>query len=323
MTALDPLAEESGACLRFPGWTKAVFHSRFPQPETSTPVALVATDFSPGSDRALRRALMLRKDESPTIVLGHVVERHRSPDGPGEARNASTTLLQLRASIRALDHVPCRSLVRHGDVTEQLSTAAQECEADLIILGPQHSRFFQELRPTLAERLVTRTGRPVLVANGVPASWYRRALIATKLDVEDQSFIEPLQDIFDCGRLDLDVLHLYDPLPQQMMARAAIPRRQIEEVRQSQYWDAQLKLSFWLEDRRVGRANFLTPALEGVPAQDIAKIAGKRACDLIVVASGPQSLVKRILVGSTVTALINGRAQDVLVVPKKSGRSQS
>lgn len=300
-----------------------MFHSRFPRPEASTPVALVATDFSPGSDRALRRALMLRRDESPTIVLGHVVERHGNSDGSDEARNPSTTLLHLRASIRALDHVLCRSLVLHGDVEEQLSSAAEECAADLIILGPQQSHFLHQLRPTLAERLVTRTGRPVLVANGVPASWYKRALIATKLDVEDQTFTEPLQGIFGCDRLDLDVLHLYDPLPQLMMARAAIPRRQIEEVRQSQYWDVQLKLSFWLTDRRVGKTSFLTPALDGLPAQDIAKTAGKRGCDLIVVASRPQSLVKRMLVGSTVSALINEGAQDVLVVPKPSRCSRT
>src|SRR5690606_10749402 len=132
-------------------------------------------------------------------------------------------------------------------------------------------------------------GLPVLVAKGVPANLYRRALIATKLDREDEALLESFGRLFGRHDLSLDLVHLCDAFLPDMMRSAAVDPNRIGEVEASEQWRARSSLLDWLKRTRQGRATLLTPPSKGSIPHQIIEMATKRSCDLVAASAGRSS----------------------------------
>lgn len=133
---------------------------------------LVATDFSPHSDRAKALAASLAGSSNATIDLVHVLE-----EAPEYAIRVTPEIAEFEAQARARTHerleaagadlqksgIEVRTHLRKGYPPEVISQLATDCESDLIVMGTHGHRGFDRLSlGSVAERTLRLAGCPVL-----------------------------------------------------------------------------------------------------------------------------------------------------------------
>lgn len=142
-----------------------------------TPLVLIATDFSPGSEAALRGFEGLwPKGGRVRIQLVHVIEPIVVVAAPAptaswdsyeedRGREARTALERLarRITKRVAPVGKVQTLVPIGSAHAQICKVAKKLNADLVVVGT-HGRtgLRHVLIGSVAERVVRHAGRPVL-----------------------------------------------------------------------------------------------------------------------------------------------------------------
>jgi universal stress protein A len=139
---------------------------------------LVPTDFSESSRKALHYAQRLAQQFGSTVVLVHVIEPvYVYPvDGlmhfPGDVRDANTErrpetekALERLAELAAVQgHVAVRTRTRIGRAFDEITAAAREEKADLIVISTHgYCGLKHVLLGSVAERVVRHAPCPVLV----------------------------------------------------------------------------------------------------------------------------------------------------------------
>ena len=124
---------------------------------------LVATDMSPRSDRAVRRAFDLGRAHDVPVTVLTVLDDAMPPDLTDLLHaKAELQLDQFAASVA--DGHAHDVTIRVGDPTEIILEAAQNDPRCLLVMGVHRPRpFLDALRETTMQRIVRRTANPVLL----------------------------------------------------------------------------------------------------------------------------------------------------------------
>ncbi len=132
---------------------------------------LVATDFSPASDRALNYALAIARRYESHVYVAHAIRPDLYTLTPPEAsvgmvelvhQAAEQEMAELLISGR-LREVPHQAVIEEGDVWTVLSRLAGLHNADLIVLGTHGRTGFEKMfLGSVAERVFRLSERPVL-----------------------------------------------------------------------------------------------------------------------------------------------------------------
>ena len=141
---------------------------------------LVAIDLTPRGHRAFRRGLQLALGSGADLRLIYV----SSDELPRQLQLANETFAQeelaahaARAREEGIPTVACAVL--KGNTSEQITRAAIDDAADLIIVGPHRkSSFAQDLLGTTAGKILRSGQYPVLVARGEDGSKYASVVVA-------------------------------------------------------------------------------------------------------------------------------------------------
>jgi nucleotide-binding universal stress UspA family protein len=147
---------------------------------------LVATDFSDGAERALRRALQAPLGPKATVTLAHVLPK----DIPGQLRaqairDAEARLAALVAGHRAEASatVELRAEVLEGAPAKQLVRRASELDAELLVLGRHGRRPMVDFFVGSTAQKVLRQGAvPVLLVRTSADTSYQRVLVGLALE---------------------------------------------------------------------------------------------------------------------------------------------
>jgi nucleotide-binding universal stress UspA family protein len=133
---------------------------------------LTATDFSPGSDDAVARAVELAKQMRASLEILHVVEMGTEPfpfglldikDG-GDFFAYIERELTRRAETARKAGVDCTFKSVDGKPAEEIVRRAREIGAELIVLGTHgRSGLAHALFGSVAEQVVRRADRPVVM----------------------------------------------------------------------------------------------------------------------------------------------------------------
>lgn len=197
---------------------------------------LVPTDFSPGAELAIGRALLLPLASTATVHLVHVL----SPDLPrrlragvnAEARRALQCLLEGAQQRARGSRVTVTSEVRSGESFVEIIRSSRELEAELIVIGRHGRRPVRDMViGTTVERVIRHGDVPVLAVNLEPASPYARPLIATDLGDTASRVVELALRITLPAAQTLRVVHAYRApfegfVAPTAAARASNPYRQ-------------------------------------------------------------------------------------------------
>lgn len=161
---------------------------------------LVPTDFSPGAELALKRAIAVARLYGASIWLLHVITPSAFaglagivPGALSEMQTAGeTSILELAASVR-MQNLECACLVREGVLDEQVRAVIAESSIDLLVLATKAGTGLHGYAlGATAERILRKTIVPVITVatcrtlRDWTAEGPQRILFAT--DLSDDSF---------------------------------------------------------------------------------------------------------------------------------------
>ena len=95
---------------------------------------LVPMDFSSASEKAFQHALDLARQYRSNVTLLHVLAGPESEDGRGNAESAKKNLSAF-CKAAAAGSKRCKSMIRTGIPFVEITQAADEERADLIVMG--------------------------------------------------------------------------------------------------------------------------------------------------------------------------------------------
>jgi nucleotide-binding universal stress UspA family protein len=141
--------------------------------------ALVASDLTDRSDRALARSLRLTHEPRRLTVL-HVIASGLPPELVAEQQRSAESFLANRLrEVSPEGAVGCGSIVVTGTVFSTIIAEAIARAADLIVIGKPANHPYTELfTGTTAERVIRFSDRPVLMVKQPAREPYRRVLVA-------------------------------------------------------------------------------------------------------------------------------------------------
>lgn len=278
---------------------------------------LVATDFSERSDRAIRRAKLLAREFDAKIHLVHVVDDDQAQAIVQAERDASTQILEeLTHTLEEIDAVKCDFRVLLGKPFIGITQAAQDVNADLIVIGPHRRQLLRNiLVGTTAERTIRTADRPVLMANGVPTGMYRRAIVATDLSDYSETTIRTVKSLGLLDRLNVSLLHVFTVPGTALMDRASLNEDDKQSYIAGERKRAMKDVTSFIERINVGEMSpILKPATAKI-AETICETAHDLSTELIVMGTCGRSVVARVLLGSVTEGVLRNSVHDVLAIP--------
>jgi nucleotide-binding universal stress UspA family protein len=280
---------------------------------------LVATDFSPRSDRALRRATLLAKQLEATLSLVHVVDDDRPKRMVDSERESASMVLEKQArSLREVDGVDCIARVVLGRLADEIVKAAEESAADVLILGSHRHRALQDVfLGTTAERTIRVAGRPLVVANGVPAGFYRNILVAIDLSEWSAAGLRVIADVGLGKQALVSVVHVFDAPARNYLSLTSAGEQDLRDYLAGERARAAKELASFLRDAGFAPAHQVLKPNETNAAHVICTTAREVAADLIVVGTHGRTGIAKLLLGSVAQEVLHIAEQDVLAIPPR------
>ncbi|WP_224241638.1 universal stress protein [Hyalangium gracile] len=295
--------------------------TRSPPPEGLSRV-VVATDFSPRSERALARAARLPLRPGARVHLLHVLGPSARGD-PLDSQEREVVERELRAAAHAMARrarrggpaVEVSPVLRQGAPAEEVARCMEEVGAELLVMGrPRHPSFLWRqgtaFRPE--ERLLRRVSASLLLVAPREATAYRRPLVAVDFSPPARRALE--LTLLVCPRASqVGVVHVcdtsYELVLHQVWSRPEQVLRYREEARAAARAELERLLAC------VGQeASRLEPlVLGGSREEGVLAMARKRQPDLIALGSRRSMGLAEVLLGTLAGRVLRETACDVLI----------
>jgi nucleotide-binding universal stress UspA family protein len=278
---------------------------------------LVATDFSTRSDRAVRRAILLARKFEAAVSLIHVVDDDRPKRIVDTERESASMLLNEQArSLRELDGVDCSASVTLGSVSEEITKAVEASMADVLVIGPHRHQAFQDVFVgTTAERTIRTRRHPVLVASGVPASFYRHVLVAVDLSDCSKNALRVVSGLGLDNHAAVSAVHVFDAPARSYMALGSASDHEVEDYLAREKARAAGELAVFMRGLEFTPARHVLKPNEPSTAHVVCATAREVSADLIVVGTRGRTGITKFLLGSVAEEILHIADRDVLAVP--------
>lgn len=275
---------------------------------------VVATDFSPESEAAVRRAAAIANETGVPGVLAHVLPAML----PAEVQAAAVEQAShaLAHAIDALDATSrgFSSRLLTGDTTAELSALASR--STLLVAG---TREWDPVRHLALGRtstaLVRDAAAATLIVKRNSGNPYRRVLVAVDLSPASVPAIAAAAAIAPGAQFEL--LHAFEVEFEPTMRRVGIDDAVIDEYRGRARAKAISALDALASRAPIPREWIATRAARGDPRQAILERAAEGA-DLIAMGKRPMGAMERFFVGSVALHVLERAACDVLVAPQEA-----
>lgn len=283
---------------------------------------LAATDFSPNSRYAGERAAMLGTTLGVERgLLLHVLEGSwleslkRFIGSPAEVErgiidDASNSLVELAEEFRQTSGFSFEMQVRTGNTLDVIVEAASNY--DLLVVGAHGRHPVRAVAlGTTAQRLLSKTRKPVLVVKGKPDRPYRRVLVAVDFSSNSRKAME-YGSVIAPGAI-VNVVHTYEPLLERQMISAGASDKVLEEYRAKARIGAETQMTVFLDAGEWNTSGMLQRVEYGHASARLPEIVEEWDPDLVVVGKHGRSRVEELLLGSVTIHLLSQSQCDVLV----------
>lgn len=277
---------------------------------------LLATDFSTRSDRALRRAALIADRSNAALTVLHVIDDDQPNYLIKTQREAAWALLEdaVKTIIR-FDRVSADMRLATGDVSSTIVEVAGEIDAAMILVGPHRRKLKDMFIGTTAERVIERTDRPVLMANGMPSGAYDRVFVALDFDDASRSAVRAARELDMLAGTEVTVMHGFDAPALGMMKRAMEVQDSIDHYVAGEAQQASHAFEEVLAEIDLKPDRRLLKPIEGSPARTILACAEAEDAELIIVGINRRKGAERLLIRSVALEVLREAERDVLVVP--------
>ncbi len=275
---------------------------------------LVATDFSPRSQRAVRRAGILAGQSGGDVILMHVVDGGGAREAARDLREAHRMTVEQVAIVPELVGVECRPLVVAGSLPDAVCDAATAHQAELIVAGASRGTAARGSGRTVRS-LIRAAPCPVLVVDRPATGPYARVMVP--VDVSDAS-ARALRSIASLGlpdRARVTVVHAFEALGKPKLSGFGVPREQIEGYVESWRSTVAEEIEAFLQADGLAGRDWSRRVEEGRPDEVIVGLAARMSSDLLVMGTQARTGIRKAVLGSVTEAVLDAGGADVLVVP--------
>jgi len=288
---------------------------------------LTTTDFSDDSRAGVRYAAALAERLNADVALLHVVEPRSWMDRL-EARKDSELVALAQAQLAKVakrevgGDATVTSSVRTGKPFHEITTAAREGTADLIVIATHgYTGVERILLGSTAERVVRHAPCPVLVvptrelpkrAGKAPPFQLKKILVP--IDFSNLSKDALPYAVFLAGRFDAEVilLHVVEPFaPPAELGYAPSTAKEAEAASQQ---CAAEQLARVRQQTLTPNMSVQTLVRSGAPFHEICCAAKALGADLIVLTTHGYTGLKHVWLGSTAERVVRHAPCPVLVV---------
>lgn len=285
---------------------------------------LAATDLSAPARHAAERAALTAHRLRADLELLHVtnlttMDRFRQfvAELPPEA--LERLMEDARAELRTLgEHLAQQHGVtpglrlRSGPLLQEITDAASDDDADLLVLGARGNSFMRHLLlGTTAERLIRKTDRPMLIVKQAPHESYRTLLIP--VDFSAHSLPALHHAIAIAPDACFVLLHAFEVPFEGKLRLAGVEEDWIHRYRITAKDEARERLRALRDEAGIPPESARLLVLHGNPSLSIIQQEQEQDCDLIVIGKHGESLLEDLLLGSVTKHVLAESQGDVLV----------
>jgi nucleotide-binding universal stress UspA family protein len=284
---------------------------------------LVPVDFSDTSRKAMRYGGFLALKFSAKLTAAHIVPSFGAFNYafPGDTYEFEKKVFaeagkQLPQEIPAAcrDRLKTETVIKAGDVRDELLDIIQNAKADLVVMGTHGRRSVERLiLGSTTESMLRRVPVPILTVSQRGAAKeaespfevpFHRILYATDLSETTESGLHYCADLARVLGAHLTLLHVLDlrdtvAFNNEADLHAALMGRLHKAIGKEHCTDLRTA----------------TEVVRGVPHREILKFADKINADLIVINLQSKGLLERAVLGSTAERVIRASSKPVLSIP--------
>lgn len=257
---------------------------------------VVATDGSPGARLAVERARILSKQAGLPLLSVSVVD----------SKEAEVGIRQWLQGVGPFDEV----IIREGPPAPTVVEVGSELGAFLLVVGCNGERppSARGLGAT-SDRIVRSADRSVLVVIHGDHLPYNQVVAGIEGSEESSDVTQMVRTIAPGAALA--AVHAFAVVGRTKLVSAGATESQLATLEAAYAEDADDRIRKALD--RIAGSDFIPMVAAGRPDEVIAETARTLNADLVVIGSRANSLIQRILLGSTRYHLLQAPPCDVLI----------
>lgn len=280
---------------------------------------LCATDLTSRSDSALHRAVTLARQTGARLTVVHAIGER--PPGRVMRMQINRAYVQLLSKLENTFNAELEFVdvvVRAGAPRQVIIDAANEVDADLVVMAPPRPRRFDWIVGTTAERFIRATSRPLLVVHRPVEGSYRNVALATDLS---NASVPMLRTAARLGVLDhayATLMHASQVPYQNMLRAAGVNEDSIEHYYLSYQQELAQRLESMLISAGLAAERTHVRVRTDPPAVAIREVIEREQPELLAIGASRWFLLKRVFIGSVADQLLRAPMCDMLVIPHRS-----
>ncbi len=282
---------------------------------------LAATDLSAAARLACERAVRLASACDARLELQHVVNTgaldslrllFASQPDDLQQRLLDEAREELRSLLAELHDGLGGSANLHlgiGNVVNEITRQADALDADLLVLGAHGSSLVRDLIVgSTTERVLRRTGRPLLVVRRPAPRGYRQVLIPVDFSARSLKAIEVARRL--APKAALVLLHTFEVPFEGRLRHAGVSEQELAALRASAQREGETRMAELIARAGLPAAALHSLVLYGDPSVQIL------APDPLQIGIGKrgQNSLEDLLLGSVTKHILSQAQSDVLVI---------
>ena len=292
-----------------------------------TPIrtVLAATDLSAPARHAVLRAASIARHTGARLALQHVVSigaldalRQLFAAQPGDLQQR--LLDEARDEVHDLAAELCAAHVASADIhlsagsaLAEITSHADALDADLLVLGARGASLVRDLAVgSTTERVLRKTGRPLLVVRGEAQHDYRRVLIPVDFSARSLKAIALARML--APQAEIVLLHAFEVPFEGRLRHAGVSEAELAGLRARAKREAEAQMSELIAAAGLPAAAVQSVVVHGDPSVQILDQQQLQGCELIVIGKRGQGPFEELLLGSVTTHILSQARGDVLVI---------
>jgi nucleotide-binding universal stress UspA family protein len=279
---------------------------------------LVATDFSANARRAALRAGRLGR----ALRVRKAVLMHAAPPFLLSKEKQARANLSLHRELRRLaDELEAETglhfepRLARGAIVGELARAAER--VDLVVVGAHGAHPVRDFAiGSIAERLLRKCRRPVLVVRGKPGIAYRNVLVPVDFSADSRAAARLAALV--APKSELHLLHAFEAPFESKLRYAGVDDDSIRDYRAQARRKARADMAALIAAADIVPIGITRSIVHGYAPALITGAARDFGAHLVVIGKHGQSATEDLLLGSVTLRTLSSVGCDVLVVPPGS-----